>query len=299
MSFYLAYFTNIKNRKAPNIFFFKDNFLFNYSNNAENKLFGLNNSPIKNPVVLALSYIKHFNIEDVEIVLPYQEENLLDEACNCIASYLVDHDNSIGLLTDNSSFYEDYEQIIHKYGITCSVPQLIVKKCAPIKAKQEPKFKPAKGLDVRFCFIPKEQHGTPKKNQPLYTLEQKSDLESGLSMDKPFKDILMGYLIESGKTNSEVYNKGGISRQVFSNIFTKKDFIPKKDTVICIIIGLELPYNEAIKLLECAGYTLSRSIVLDTVVMKYLKRGTYDLFEINAELDERGCPLLGWKPREY
>ena len=298
MSFYLAYSTDIKNRKAPNIFFFKDNFLFNYSNDAENKLFDLNNSPIKNPVVFALSYIKHFNIEDVEIVLPYQDENLLDEACNSIASYLVDHDNSIGLLTDNSSFHEDYEQIIHKYGITCSAPQLVFKVCAPIRAKPEPKSKETLRFEACFSPSPKKQRESIKKKQILYTLEPEPDLESGLSMDKPFKDILMGYLIESGKTNSEVYNKGGISRQVFSNIFTKKDFIPKKDTVICIIIGLEFPYNEAIKLLECAGYTLSRSIVLDTVVMKYLKRGTYDLFEINAELDERGCPLLGWKPRD-
>ena len=187
-------------------------------------------------------------------------------------------------------------QIIDKYVITCSVSQLIVRECSCVKAKPVPK--PKTKFEKCSCNSPKESYESTKKNQILYTLEPETDLESGLSMDKPFKDILLGYLIESGKSNSEVYNKGGISRQVFSNIFTKKDFIPKKDTVICIIIGLELPYNQAIRLLECAGYTLSRSIVLDTVVMKYFKRGIYDLFEINAELDERGCPLLGWKPRD-
>ena len=62
MSFYLAYFTNIKNRKAPNIFFFIDNFLFNFSNSTEHKLFDLSSGPIKNPVVLAMSYIKHFAV---------------------------------------------------------------------------------------------------------------------------------------------------------------------------------------------------------------------------------------------
>lgn len=296
MSFYIAYSTNIKNRKAQNVFSFKDSFLFNYSNNVDNKLFDLSGSHIKNPVISALSYIKHFNIEDVEIMLPYQDAELLNEACEAISEYLLDNDNSIGLLTENSSFYEDYEQIIDRYGITCSVPQLIIKECSPKKAKTTSKSK----INVengRFELSNKLQEPIIKR-EVVSNFELGTDYESGLSMDKPFKDILMGYLIESGKTNSEVYTKGGITRQVFSNIFTKKDFIPKKDTVICIVIGLELPYNEAMRLLQCAGYTLSRSIVLDTVVIKYLKRGIYDLLEINAELDERGCPLLGWKPRD-
>ena len=36
----------------------------------------------------------------------------------------------------------------------------------------------------------------------------------------------------------------------------------------------------------------------DVVVMKHLRRGEHDLDAINDELDERGCSLLGWKPRE-
>ena len=74
--------------------------------------------------------------------------------------------------------------------------------------------------------------------------------------------------------------------------------IPKKDTIICLILGLELPLSEGQDLLKSAGYTLSRSIMLDSVVMKYINHGIYDYNDINIELNERGCPLLGWKPRE-
>ena len=62
---------------------------------------------------------------------------------------------------------------------------------------------------------------------------------------------------------------------------------------------MELNYIDGINLLKCAGYALSNSIISDIVVMKYLKRGIYNLDAINDELDERGCSLLGWKPRDY
>ena len=75
--------------------------------------------------------------------------------------------------------------------------------------------------------------------------------------------------------------------------------IPKKDTVICLIIGMELPFIDAMKLLESAGYALSKSIVFDVVVTKYLKKEIFDLDIINNELAERQCPLLGWKPRGF
>ena len=36
----------------------------------------------------------------------------------------------------------------------------------------------------------------------------------------------------------------------------------------------------------------------DMVIYKYIKEGVYDLDTINSELNERGLPLLGWKPRD-
>ena len=109
---------------------------------------------------------------------------------------------------------------------------------------------------------------------------------------------MIGFLIESGKSNVEVYTKGGISRQVFSKIISTPNFIPRKDTIISLIIGMELCYSDAIELLNSAGYTLSRSLVFDSVIIKYLKKRIYDLDIINDELNERQCPLLGWKPRD-
>lgn len=117
-------------------------------------------------------------------------------------------------------------------------------------------------------------------------------------MDKPFVDILIDFLNESGKNSVDVYTKGGITRQVFSKILCNRDSVPRKDTVICLTIGLELNLEKAKLLITAAGYALSKSIVSDAVVMKYLRKGIFDLDMINDELESRQCALLGWKPRE-
>ena len=291
MSFYISYAQSIRKRKAPHIFCLKDDVLCMLSGKEEVEI---GNSG--NLIVSALKYIKSNNISDSEILIPSLNEKQLDEGCEAISSYLLENDDSIGILTSNSNFRGDYAWLIDKYGITHSIP-----------------FDRPVHSALRYSVEPRERRKSkPAKNRPFvsnesYQLLMKScapraplpedDLESGLSLDEPFNAKLFKLLNESGKSNSEVYTKGGITRQVFSNILIKKDSSPHKDTVICLTIGMELNYVDALNLLGSAGYTLSKSIVFDVVVMKYLKRGIYDIDLINAELDERGCSLLGWKPR--
>ena len=295
MSFYLSYARNIKRRKAPHVFYFKDAVLYTLLGKYEVELANLGGND-ENPVLLVLNYIKSNNIYDSEILLPLIGEELLDEACDVISKYLLENDDSIGILTNNPNFREDYSWILDKYGITYSIPRekptrgvpAVVKKTKP---KKKPIYADAGIIETEGSFK------TLKVCAPKRP-ESEDDLESGLVMDEPFNTKFVKLLNESGKTNVEVYTKGGITRQVFSNILSKKDFIPRKDTVICLIIGMELNYVDGINLLACAGYALSKSIVSDVVVMKHLKRGEHDLDAINDELDERGCSLLGWKPRE-
>lgn len=291
MSFYISYAQSIRKRKAPHIFYLKDDVLCMLSGKEETPI-----GKSENPIISALEYIKSNNISDSEILMPSLSEKSLDEGCEAISSYLLENDDSIGILTNNHDFRIDYAWLIDKYGITYSVPFDKPVHSAvrySIEPRERKKLKPAKDRP----FIPKESYQLLMKSCAPRAPLPDDDLESGLSLDEPFNAKLFKLLNESGKTNAEVYTKGGITRQVFSNILTKKDSIPRKDTVICLIIGMELNYVDALNLLGCVGYTLSKSIVFDAVVMKYLKRGIYDIDLINAELDERGCSLLGWKPR--
>lgn len=293
MSFYISYTKNIKTRKAPHIFFFEDNVLCMFSNKTETRILELDDN-IRNPLVAVIDYIEKNGIDNSEILLPVLDEEFLNEACDSISQYLLENDDSIGILTNNYNFREDYSWILSKYGITYSIPREkpslgVLGAVKKPKSKKKPKCVDAGGIDI-------EPKISLKSCAPI---RLEDDLESGLIMDEPFNVKFIKMLNESGKSNVEVYTKGGITRQVFSNILSKKDFIPKKDTIICLIIGMELNYVDGVNLLASAGYTLSKSIVSDVIVMKHLKRGVYDLDIINDELDERGCSMLGWKPRGY
>ena len=291
MSFYISYAQSIRRRKAPHIFYLKDDVLCMLSGKD-----GVEIGKSENPIISALEYIRLNNISDLEILIPLLSERQLDEGCEAISSYLLENDDSIGILTSNHNFRIDYAWLIDKYGITYSIPfekpSLGIPEC-----KRKPKSrKILREVEDRPSILEEHFQALMKSCAPRAPLPE-DDLESGLSLDEPFNAKLFKVHNETGKTNAEVYTKGGITRQVFSNILIKKDSIPRKDTVICLIIGMELNYVDALNLLGCAGYTLSKSIVSDVVVMRYLKRGIYDIDLINAELDERGCSLLGWKPR--
>ena len=298
MSFYLSYTRNINCRKASNIFYLKDNVLLMLSDNSEVELLKLDEKVVDNPVLIAVNYIKSHSIYGSEILLPPLDDKSLDEACGFISNYLLENDDTIGILTKNPNYRKDYAWLLNKYGITYSIPR---PKSMHGRAAFDDGVKPKKrhnfdenritGGDIVFKTMMIKACVPETRNQ-------EDGLGSGLVLDEPFNTKLIKLLNESGKTNVEVYTKGGITRQVFSNILSKKDIIPRKDTVICLIIGMELNYKDSINLLESAGYALSKSIPLDVIVNKYLKRGIYDLDVINDELDERGCQLLGWKPRD-
>jgi hypothetical protein len=58
-------------------------------------------------------------------------------------------------------------------------------------------------------------------------------------------------------------------------------------------LGLKLNYDEAIKLMSSAGYSFRDSETIDRVVVYFLRRGNYDIFEVNEELHDRNLPVFG------
>ena len=118
------------------------------------------------------------------------------------------------------------------------------------------------------------------------------------TVDKSFKEKLINYINRSGKTNSEIYLCSGITKQVFSKIISNDTYQPKKSTIFCLIIGLELNLDDALDLLNAAGYTLSNSIIMDQVIKNCIERKRYDIIKVNDALISSGCPLIGWQPRD-
>ena len=300
MSLYITQTRSIFNRNVNHVFYFDNGGLFCLCNK-ESQLIGEKS----NGIDFIINYCKKHSIDNYEIVADsYQNQNELFALFDCLSKYLINKDISIGLLTTNSGFIRRHMDLIEHFGISYPFSAL----CGNSRLESaSPKEKPIrkqstdhKHLGLYYTLLPSDSEPKPKKAKkerikpPI--LEQNS--ASNIVLDEPFNVRLMRLLRESGKDNVDVYKDGGISKQVFSNAISNKKVVPTKNTVICLAIGMELGYTDAISLLEAAGYTLSKSIKFDVIIAKYFKRRIHDLFIINDELYENECPLLGWQPRE-
>ena len=110
--------------------------------------------------------------------------------------------------------------------------------------------------------------------------------------DKTFSEYLLDLLRERDGRDSEVYKRAEVSKQLFSKILSNRDYRPTKDTAVQLAIGLQLDIAQTQKLLEKAGYILTRSSKADLVVQYYIERKIYSIPFINAALDDCGLPTL-------
>ena len=297
MSLYIAYTDSLDKRQTGNIFFCNDKGCFLRANKEETQILNatkLDYRTIKNIV----SYAEENKIDTLEIVLKDKyETEYFATFLNEIASLLVDKDLSVGLLTLNRDFIKNNEGVIKNLGLYPFFPRFprARKESNKIHYSYSKRAPSSNRFDSRI--IEDNKFYALYEPAPKSAPKRKTANPERIILDESFHDKLFRLLIESGKENSEVYNRGGITKQVFSKALSNKNGVPSKSTIICLIIGMELPYKDAVELLKSAGYVLSKSMLFDAIVDKYLKKGVYDLFIINDDLYEHQCPLLGWKPR--
>ena len=110
--------------------------------------------------------------------------------------------------------------------------------------------------------------------------------------ESSFREYLTDILYEREGKMSAVYKRAEISKQIFSNILNKEDYRPTRDTVIQLAIGLELDLPQTQKLLDKAGYTLSRGSRRDLAIKYFIERRIYNVTFINEALYDCGYPLL-------
>lgn len=98
---------------------------------------------------------------------------------------------------------------------------------------------------------------------------------------------------ESGEKDTVIYKKANVDRKLFSKIRTDKDYRPSKKTAIAFALALELSLSDAKKLIEKAGFALSKSSKFDVIVEYFFINKNYDIFELNQVLFAFDQPILG------
>lgn len=117
---------------------------------------------------------------------------------------------------------------------------------------------------------------------------------------KNFKKTLVKYVERSGMRAKEIYEAANISRKVYYGIAMydeRKKNRPSKNTLLALIVALKLSLFEALDLLSRAEYLLSNASEFDLIVGRFIKRGRYNVTEINIALYEKNpnSELLGQK----
>ena len=121
----------------------------------------------------------------------------------------------------------------------------------------------------------------------------KASLEDYLKQeDAGFSEKLLALIDRSGRKDSEIYKKAGLSRQHFSKIRSDPHYRPTKPTAAALALALELDLNETRDLLGRAGYALTNSSKFDLIIRYFIEQGAYDLTEINQDLYEFDQSLL-------
>ena len=118
-----------------------------------------------------------------------------------------------------------------------------------------------------------------------------SYIESNKDENK-FQKLLFNHIDRRNLKDSDVYNKVGIDRRLFSKIRSDSNYHPSKETVILLGIALELSEDEIEDLLVSASYSLPKNNEFDLIIRFCFKEKIYDLITINEYLDDYKCKLL-------
>ncbi len=226
----------------------------------------------------------------------------LAAAIRAITDFLLDHEMQITLVLFNArafgiagSLFEDLQSYIddryveerteEEYRIDGALPS---NASIHIRADKAPRRRPRprpRDEAVFAASMPAEA-AEPSPLKPL-------SLEEVLKQhEKTFSQHLLDLLRERDGKDSEVYRRAEVSKQLFSKILGNPDYRPTKNTAVQLAIGLELDLPKTQKLLETAGFALTRSSKADLVVQYFIERRIYSIPAINAALDDCGLPLL-------
>ena len=141
--------------------------------------------------------------------------------------------------------------------------------------------------------MPQAVESTACEAMPLGASAPQS-LEDWLKhQDDTFAVTLLKLIDKKHITEVQCYKRANVSKKTFWKINNDPKYKPSKPTVLAFAIALELSLPETEDLLRTVGFSLSHSSTFDMIIEFYIRKGIYDIYEINAALYQFDQVCLG------
>ncbi|MBR5507119.1 MAG: O-acetyl-ADP-ribose deacetylase [Clostridia bacterium] len=241
--------------------------------------------------ITSLQLAKKHNCESVAFplissgIFGYPKADALRVAVDTISSYLLENDMCIYIVIFDKNSYEisgklfaDIEEFIDDNYVNehfLLYPENRIRK--------EMQYSEQKSMSISMGV---DDNG--EDFERILSLEEVIE-----HIDESFTEMLLRKIDEKGMKDSECYKKANIDRKLFSKIRSDIHYKPSKSTVIAFAIALELSLEETKDMLMKAGFALSHSSKFDLIIEFFIRKGNYNVFEINEALFAFDQVLLG------
>ena len=231
----------------------------------------------------------------------YPKDQALRVAVDTIGEFLLHHDMTVYLVVFDRKSYQISSRLFSDIA-ACIDDQYVARQPyrRPNRGDDEPRIQYSL-RDERDASEERIRNWLGEADGASYTsliqsrMKRKPlSLDDALKqLDESFSEMLLRKIRESGMTDAACYKKANIDRKLFSKIKNDKHYQPSKSTAIAFCLALELPMGEMRDLLSKAGYAMTHASKFDIIVEYFVRRGNYNVFEINEALFAFDQNLIG------
>lgn len=231
----------------------------------------------------------------------YPKEEALEVAVDTIRAFLKDHDLYVYLVIYQKSDYQLSKGLVE--DTSSFLKEAWEEKGDPYAREEELLDFVSRELESLYLEYPYPDEGfspDPYEDEESRHLGDSfvdstgegQSAEFFSELEESFSHMLLRKIDEKGMTDPECYKKANLDRKLFSKIRSHADYQPSRATALALGIALELPLSELQELLGKAGYTLSHARKGDLIVEYFVKKGIYDIYQINQVLFDFDEPLI-------
>lgn len=245
----------------------------------------------------ALNLAKEHNIKSIAFPLissgiyGYPKDQALQVAISAIGEFLLHNDMTVYLVVYDRDAYRLSEKLFS--SIQSYIDDHYVSGRANLEHLREPQGSAFSDLGYKnaadFAGAPAPM-AAPAPSPIFASVSLQNALRH---VTDTFSQSVLHWVDRKGFKDVDVYKKANLDRKLFSKLRGNKSYTPSKQTAIALAIALELNLDETNDLLARAGYALSPCSRFDLIVSYFIRKGNYNIFEINQALFAFDEDLLG------